>query len=173
MKKCYRCLIEKDSSQFGQDKSRSDGLNSACKECNRISATVYRQKNREKNKTIIESKYCNDCKLTLHVSFFQLASGTPDGFQAYCRSCGTARRRASRYSITREQYREMISTSCEACGSREKLGIDHDHNCCSGPKSCGKCIRGVLCSKCNTAEGLLGSVENITGLLEYMKRVSE
>jgi hypothetical protein len=32
--------------------------------------------------------------------------------------------------------------------------IDHDHRCCSGRKSCGKCIRGILHRKCNAGLGL-------------------
>ncbi len=31
--------------------------------------------------------------------------------------------------------------------------IDHDHSCCRGKKSCGKCIRGLACHACNTGIG--------------------
>lgn len=53
---------------------------------------------------------------------------------------------------------------CAICGQPEKykrygkvqaLAVDHDHDCCSGPRACGKCIRGLLCRDCNVAIGLL------------------
>jgi len=31
------------------------------------------------------------------------------------------------------------------------LHVDHDHNCCNGVKSCGKCVRGIICNRCNKA----------------------
>lgn len=31
--------------------------------------------------------------------------------------------------------------------------IDHDHACCDGIKTCGKCIRGILCTNCNSMLG--------------------
>lgn len=36
-----------------------------------------------------------------------------------------------------------------ATGATKKLAIDHMHACCPGPKSCGNCVRGLTCSKCN------------------------
>ncbi len=28
--------------------------------------------------------------------------------------------------------------------------VDHDHLCCPGTRTCGKCVRGLLCFSCNT-----------------------
>lgn len=37
----------------------------------------------------------------------------------------------------------------------QSVSIDHDHQCCPGAKSCGKCIRGILHQECNGAIGRL------------------
>jgi Recombination endonuclease VII len=43
-----------------------------------------------------------------------------------------------------------------ATGRTKKLANDHNHKCCPGPTSCGKCLRGLLCSPCNRHLGYLG-----------------
>lgn len=42
---------------------------------------------------------------------------------------------------------------CEACGAANRLSVDHNHQCCPGSNSCGKCVRGLLCSSCNSTLG--------------------
>lgn len=68
--------------------------------------------------------------------------------------------RLLRYSLLPGEFEAMQEwkPGCHNCGqmdtdrSRLKWNIDHDHNCCPHGRSCGKCVRGLLCSKCNINE---------------------
>ena len=65
------------------------------------------------------------------------------------------------YRITLEDYEALLMKQkgvCAICKKgpevqkrRKNLSVDHDHNCCIGQQSCGTCIRGLLCYKCNSA----------------------
>lgn len=66
---------------------------------------------------------------------------------------------------------------CAICGIVETeenfLHVDHDHQCCPSNTSCGRCIRGLLCSKCNRALGMINDDLEIAQLLsEYVLRHS-
>jgi hypothetical protein len=85
-----------------------------------------------------------------------------------------------RYGIEWERYEQMLADQggvCAICGappkggrtSSSRLHVDHDHGCCPGTKSCGECVRGLLCSNCNMAVGLLKDDPKIlTAALRYV-----
>ena len=48
--------------------------------------------------------------------------------------------------------------------------IDHDHGCCPGRTTCGKCIRGLLCKACNRGLGMFSDKEVLLEkALAYLK----
>lgn len=47
--------------------------------------------------------------------------------------------------------------------------LDHDHNCCRYGGSCGRCIRGLLCRRCNFVLGAYESRNDVHLLPEYLK----
>lgn len=81
--------------------------------------------------------------------------------------------RAWNYGLSVERVRELLAAGCGVCGSSERLHVDHDHGCCpagSSPRSCGRCVRGVLCHGCNTAAGLLAeSPARATALARFLE----
>jgi len=66
-----------------------------------------------------------------------------------------------RYGLTSSDYAAILSAQgggCAGCGAAlsangRRLAVDHDHSCCPGTKSCGQCVRGLLCTKCNLTLG--------------------
>ncbi len=80
----------------------------------------------------------------------------------------------TQYGLTEDQAVEIRKIDkCQSCGEPQVgrlLSIDHDHSCCPGKNSCGRCIRGVLCAGCNLALGLLkDDPKRVESLLIYLK----
>jgi Recombination endonuclease VII len=71
------------------------------------------------------------------------------------------------YGLTPESYDAMLAKQDGKCAlclkpqDKKHFSVDHDHRCCRGKKSCGKCVRGILCQPCNrrvaSLEGFLYS----------------
>lgn len=64
------------------------------------------------------------------------------------------------YGITLAQYNTLLEQQggvCAICKATNPSGrdlcVDHDHRCCPGARSCGKCVRSLLCSRCNIGIG--------------------
>jgi hypothetical protein len=62
--------------------------------------------------------------------------------------------------MTVEKFEEMLREQggvcaiCKRVDPDHMLAIDHDHACCPSKRSCGACVRGLLCGACNRALGL-------------------
>lgn len=78
------------------------------------------------------------------------------------------------YAVARGEH-----NTCPVCGVnlltsrkvkngdfRVPLVVDHDHACCPTIVSkCGKCIRGLMCSRCNSVAGMLGESADLAASL--------
>ena len=109
---------------------------------------------------------------------FSLTSRTSGRLQRtdtiWCPDCGRDSPdvlRFRNYGITREQYAAALAVGCLICESTErKLHVDHDHACCPGTRSCGSCVRGLICGPCNRGLGQFG--DNPAALIkaaEYLR----
>lgn len=64
---------------------------------------------------------------------------------------------AKRYNVNGEWWEAMMRRQggrCAICGIPatdvgRAFSVDHDHSCCPGATSCGRCVRGLLCGPCN------------------------
>lgn len=105
--------------------------------------------------------WCMGCERYRALKFFGTVSGRP---MPRCKPCNRKWHHASMlsrtYNISPERYaaiKEAQGGRCAICqvatGATKELAVDHDHSCCPAGGSCGECVRGALCSKCNNMLG--------------------
>ena len=129
-------------------------------------------------------KTCSKCKKSKPLFLFSVGSSKLDGLHSYCKECDREYRAEHKetlavqnkvgqmrrnYNLTPTQYQELIANGCEVCRSMDNLHIDHDHRCCPGQKTCGRCIRGVLCSNHNRAIGFThDNIDELLAMATYL-----
>ena len=123
------------------------------------------------NDKIEDTKQCKNCFEIKPIEKFSAKS-------SICYQCRYIKEASGqifrRYKLTQKQYNSMLvdqQFKCAICKSRMiKPCVDHDHACCSGPKSCGKCIRKLICNKCNRGLGFFDdSIEHLEEAVNYLK----
>lgn len=75
------------------------------------------------------------------------------------------------FGLTSERYEAMLHAQggrcaiceCQDPGGRGSWHVDHNHACCPGKRSCGRCVRALLCRACNH---LLGNSKEDVAILE-------
>jgi hypothetical protein len=83
-------------------------------------------------------------------SYFYPRKGSSDGLHSWCKLCF----RWYKYNITWQEGEALYAKQSGMCALCDKpldgkFHVDHDHRCCPGDRSCGKCVRGLLCGICN------------------------
>lgn len=176
-KTCVKCNETKAYSYFYKSKNTKDGFDYYCKHCRIGTALKSHRGGVYKKKCSVDDCERNHyAKTYCRVHYTRMfRNGTtdvlnPGNRKKYGRNSAEAMRRGYlklKYKITPEQYNEMAKDGCEICGNKglphKKLHIDHDHSCCPVNydkkgrtgyfKTCGRCVRGILCDACNQAVG--------------------
>ena len=84
-----------------------------------------------------------------------------------------------RHRISLETYNKKLEEQdglCAICGADNNFGrnfaVDHDHSCCNHDKSCGKCLRGLLCTGCNSGLGSFkDNIDSLKKAIIYLETV--
>lgn len=123
---------------------------------------------------------CAGCGRGLPSESYSYRSDSPTKRYYICKDCNSWEKIRRSYNISAYTYSKLLRRQggvCAICGqaqslgcSQRKLSIDHDHSCCPQTgKSCGKCIRGLLCTPCNQGIGSLrDSVAGVEAALRYL-----
>ncbi|MFJ6508650.1 endonuclease VII domain-containing protein [Streptomyces sp. NPDC091879] len=137
-KTCNDCGQEKDSEEdfYKTKRKKADGSVATytmpyCKVCWGLRAKTHRDNMTPEQRKQYDSRH-----------------RTPEAYRR--------RNLMRQYGITPEQFDAMLADQggvCAICGNapgERAFHVDHDHACCAGRRSCGECLRGLLCTHCNS-----------------------
>jgi len=157
MKQCQLCGETKPLDEFHRRSKSPDGHQSRCKACAIAVARQSYVEHREERGVLAKRWAAANVELVRRVKHNHLLR--------------------RKYGITLEEYERRLADQgggCAICGSSDPapfrwFHVDHDHGCCPGKITCGRCIRGLLCNGCNRAIGCFREDVVLLGAaLEYL-----
>ena len=177
MKKCNKCFLEKELTEFHKCKTEKDGYRHSCKEC--------RPGYKPHVKPTIE-KQCLDCKIVKPINKFSFTNKEKSFRNSDCMKCKAKKQHLKRmlnpdkellrkrkidlrtkYNMTIEEYNQMYldqGGKCKVCPREVKrtLHLDHCHK--TG------IVRGLLCEACNHTLGFAqDNIQILQGLINYLQ----
>lgn len=141
-RRCYRCNEVKSTAEFS-----AGGTHSYCKAC-------YNAYQREKAAGLPAEE-----RQARRRRSYERERADP--------AAHNARQRQYRWGMTEAEMAALLARQgggCAICRAAEPGGrgawhVDHDHTCCPSyskggkARTCGRCIRGLLCTRCNVGLG--------------------
>lgn len=177
MKTCARCHLLKPLAAFTRMAQMKDGYHYYCRDCKNSDPKLFAYRRSDKNLRAM-AEYNAAHRAERSASTKRWAAANPRK--------NKNREIYAAHGITIEVYERMLAEQgggCAICGAtpdspsnngRKRLCVDHDHTCCPATsirRSCGKCVRGLLCSGCNTGLGSLRDDPALLGAaISYLRR---
>jgi hypothetical protein len=167
MKTCRLCQQLKPLSAFEAGANYADGYRHQCKRCRLDQANARRVPSAAVGKTYTRTCAYSGCGKGFSFTY-QGGGGLHQKFcSALCRSMefhvtrGRDSRLRNHYGLSAADYDALLESQGGGCAIcqvtpehfTKSMAVDHDHACCSGRQSCGRCVRGILCPFCNNALG--------------------
>lgn len=160
---CSRCKVVKELTAFDKNPSGYMGHDSDCAECKRKRGELYRRgkgiRPAREVPILTDSggnptdRECSRCQKMLPLSQFNKHISAYLGVHPYCKSCAADRHLIGKYGLTASDKAQMYQEQNEECAicflsiPLAEIHVDHCHKT-------GR-VRGLLCSACNKALGLL------------------
>lgn len=148
MKTCKTCNKTKELKYFHKKKGGLLGVKTNCSDCCKIIDAKYYSTPKHKNK--------------------RLERQASEEYQLYIRSFRLKRK----YNINLEDYNRMLKEQngvCKVCGTSKISGVSDKYFSVDHCHKTGK-VRGLLCSPCNIALGIVkDNVETLENLIKYLK----
>jgi hypothetical protein len=138
-KTCSRCKSTKSVLAFPKKKVTPDGLDYWCMDCKREKRAewdrAYNERHPERRRQSAVRYQRANAEVTSWAS------------------------RLKKYGLDKAALEAMIDQQGGACllckgDLGETWTVDHDHACCPKAHTCGRCVRGILCRRCNIALGM-------------------
>lgn len=146
VKVCITCTRELPLTDFPVRSATDRRLRGQCKECRRSYVRAYSLAYKDRRKELyLENR---------------------EYYQRYYRDNAAACRARQlewRYGLPPGGWDVLFAAqlgNCYLClepmsdPGQSRLATDHDHNCCPGAPSCGRCIRGIAHGRCNQLIGM-------------------
>ena len=182
VKRCTVCGDAKGLDDFHKKSGSRDGLQPACKQCAKKRAADWYRSNRERANAASRARVArlrevdaDGVRLIQRERSRSWRERNPEKVRANGR-----RRTLKRYGLTPEAFDAMLAEQggrCAVCRTAEPGGtgtwhVDHDHACCAEEaRSCGHCVRGLLCGRCNTALAMVDDdLDHLAALALYVRR---
>jgi len=136
-----------------------------CSNCNNRGGKPPNSRNLGSKVNNDKVRLCSRCK-----NIFPLEEFKKSNHKNRCVKCQIRMKKHSslirKYKISIDQWEFLLESQggrCAICDkASDKFCVDHDHSCCPSNRiTCGKCIRGLLCNRCNNGMGLLNDNPDI------------